>query len=121
MRHSRAEVFLIAFAYNPIIFLLDTNTSFPFPFPLCPRSILFICGGAFIGLDKMIQDRSSQASLGFTNAVRSRDPSLAEHALKKVDHADVVRYGLIPEFAGNCTRGRERDGFGMGSLTYTVD
>jgi ATP-dependent Clp protease ATP-binding subunit ClpX len=64
-------------------------------------NILFICGGAFAGLDKIIRDRSEKSGIGFSAEVRSKD---VEHrvgeALRKVEPEDLVKYGLIPEFVG---------------------
>ena len=64
-------------------------------------NILFICGGAFAGLDKIIRDRSEKSGIGFSAEVRSKD---VEHrvgeALRNVEPEDLVKYGLIPEFVG---------------------
>tara|TARA_B100000676_G_scaffold136338_1_gene135206 strand:- start:235 stop:1509 length:1275 start_codon:yes stop_codon:yes gene_type:complete len=64
-------------------------------------NILFICGGAFSGLDKVITDRSSQSGIGFGAEVNSEStkPNLGE-TLRTVEPEDLVRYGLIPEFVG---------------------
>ena len=64
-------------------------------------NILFICGGAFSGLDKVITDRSSQSGIGFGAEVNSAvtKPNLGE-TLRSVEPEDLVRYGLIPEFVG---------------------
>jgi len=64
-------------------------------------SILFICGGAFSGLEKIIQDRSEKSSIGFAAQVRSKDDSknLGE-IFKQIEPDDLVKYGLIPEFVG---------------------
>ena len=64
-------------------------------------SILFICGGAFSGLDQVIRDRSEKSSIGFSASVKSKDTkkSIGE-ALAKVEPEDLVKYGLIPEFIG---------------------
>ncbi|MBS01275.1 MAG: ATP-dependent Clp protease ATP-binding subunit ClpX [Gammaproteobacteria bacterium] len=64
-------------------------------------NILFICGGAFSGLDKVITDRSSQSGIGFGAEVNteSTKPNLGE-TLRTVEPEDLVRYGLIPEFVG---------------------
>jgi ATP-dependent Clp protease ATP-binding subunit ClpX len=64
-------------------------------------NILFICGGAFAGLDKVIQDRSDKGGIGFSAEVKSKDNSknLGE-VLKDLEPEDLVRYGLIPEFVG---------------------
>lgn len=72
-------------------------------------NILFICGGAFIGLDRQVSERLSGASIGFGNPVRARKPAASaagritdasSAALKSVEQADLVAYGLIPEFIG---------------------
>ena len=64
-------------------------------------NILFICGGAFAGLDKVIQDRSEKSSIGFSATVKSKEAekSVGE-TLQDVETEDLVRYGLIPEFVG---------------------
>ena len=64
-------------------------------------NILFICGGAFAGLDKVILDRSAQSGIGFGATVvsESSKKNLGE-TLKTVEPEDLVRYGLIPEFVG---------------------
>ncbi|WP_370299929.1 ATP-dependent protease ATP-binding subunit ClpX [Abyssibacter sp.] len=63
--------------------------------------ILFVCGGAFAGLDKVIRDRSEKSGIGFGADVKSRDDNrdLGE-VLANVEPEDLVRYGLIPEFVG---------------------
>ena len=63
--------------------------------------MLFICGGAFAGLDKVIRDRSEKTSIGFAAKVVSQteDKSTSE-ILKSVETEDLVKYGLIPEFVG---------------------
>ncbi|HEY5777051.1 MAG TPA: ATP-dependent Clp protease ATP-binding subunit ClpX [Xanthomonadales bacterium] len=63
--------------------------------------ILFICGGAFSGLEKVIQSRSSASGIGFAAEVRSpRDEKNIGKLLKDVEPEDLVKYGLIPEFVG---------------------
>ena len=63
--------------------------------------ILFIVGGAFAGLDKVIQDRSQKGGIGFSAEVKSRDErkSVGE-TLQEVEPEDLIKYGLIPEFVG---------------------
>ncbi len=64
-------------------------------------NILFICGGAFSGLDKIILNRSSRSGIGFVADVKSKDN--ADHLgelLKEVEPEDLIKYGLIPEFVG---------------------
>jgi ATP-dependent Clp protease ATP-binding subunit ClpX len=64
-------------------------------------NILFICGGAFSGLEKIILNRSRKSGIGFVADVRSAD--LHEHVnelLSDVEPEDLIKYGLIPEFVG---------------------
>ncbi|WP_075185173.1 ATP-dependent Clp protease ATP-binding subunit ClpX [Teredinibacter haidensis] len=64
-------------------------------------NILFICGGAFAGLDKVIRDRSEKGGIGFSAEVKSKDASKnVGETLKDLEPEDLVRYGLIPEFVG---------------------
>ena len=64
-------------------------------------NILFICGGAFAGLDKIIRDRSDKRGIGFTAEVRSsEDEQSVGTTLQGVEPEDLVKYGLIPEFVG---------------------
>jgi len=64
-------------------------------------NILFVCGGAFAGLDRIIRDRSDKSGIGFTAEVRNKnvDDRVGE-TLKEVEPEDLVKYGLIPEFVG---------------------
>lgn len=65
------------------------------------RNILFICGGAFSGLDQIIRDRSEKSGIGFSAKVHSKTDSLfIAELLTKLEPEDLVRYGLIPEFIG---------------------
>ncbi|MBN8431915.1 ATP-dependent Clp protease ATP-binding subunit ClpX [Microbulbifer salipaludis] len=64
-------------------------------------NILFICGGAFAGLDKVIRDRSEKGGIGFSAEVKSKDgASNFGEVLLDLEPEDLVRYGLIPEFVG---------------------
>jgi ATP-dependent Clp protease ATP-binding subunit ClpX len=64
-------------------------------------NILFICGGAFAGLDKIILNRSSKAGIGFTAEVKRQEDELSiGELLTDVEPEDLIRYGLIPEFVG---------------------
>ena len=64
-------------------------------------NILFICGGAFAGLDKIIRDRSDKSGIGFSAEVRSaEDDQNVGKTLQSVEPEDLVKYGLIPEFVG---------------------
>ena len=63
--------------------------------------ILFICGGAFAGLEKIVQNRSAQAGIGFSATVKSKnDGKQTNELLKNVEPDDLIRFGLIPEFVG---------------------
>ena len=64
-------------------------------------NILFIVGGAFAGLDKVIRDRTEKGGIGFSADVRSKDEELnVGKVLNDIEAEDLVRYGLIPEFVG---------------------
>ena len=64
-------------------------------------NILFICGGAFAGLDKVILDRSDKSSIGFSATVNvDSEKADASEVLKKLEAEDLIHYGLIPEFVG---------------------
>jgi ATP-dependent Clp protease ATP-binding subunit ClpX len=68
-------------------------------FPVDTTNILFICGGAFVGLEKVIERRLRNKSLGFHAEVKSGSQRQAE-ALANVQPEDLIRFGLIPEFVG---------------------
>ncbi|MGA1513867.1 MAG: ATP-dependent Clp protease ATP-binding subunit ClpX, partial [Methylophilaceae bacterium] len=64
-------------------------------------NILFICGGAFDGLEKVIQRRLESNSIGFGASVASKNDSKSSYQLlKKTESEDLVKFGLIPEFIG---------------------
>jgi ATP-dependent Clp protease ATP-binding subunit ClpX len=64
-------------------------------------NILFICGGAFAGLDKVIRDRSEKGGIGFSAEVKTKDETRnVGEVLRDLEPEDLVRYGLIPEFVG---------------------
>jgi ATP-dependent Clp protease ATP-binding subunit ClpX len=63
-------------------------------------NILFVCGGAFAGLDKIIGDRGQGAGIGFGADVRSPDDRTTGDILREVEPEDLLRFGLIPEFVG---------------------
>ena len=63
--------------------------------------ILFVCGGAFAGLDKVILNRSEKGGIGFGADVKSKDKKdLFGEVISKVEPEDLIKYGLIPEFVG---------------------
>ena len=64
------------------------------------KNILFICGGAFDGLEKMISNRVSASVMGFGADVKSSDDKESSKMLKLVTQQDLVKYGIIPELIG---------------------
>jgi ATP-dependent Clp protease ATP-binding subunit ClpX len=63
-------------------------------------NILFICGGAFDGIDKIIQQRIGQKSMGFDAEIRGKKDKPIGEILKHILPVDLLKYGLIPEFVG---------------------
>ena len=64
-------------------------------------NILFICGGAFAGLDKIIRERSEKGGIGFSAEVKSKDDKKnMSELIRTVEPEDLIKYGLIPEFVG---------------------
>ena len=63
-------------------------------------NILFICGGAFAGLDKIISARGEKTSIGFGATVRAQDERRVGEILRELEPEDMVKFGLIPEFIG---------------------
>src|SRR5512136_177443 len=69
-------------------------------FQIDTTNILFICGGAFVGLEKIIERRTGRKAMGFkadVKPIRSRDIGAT---LEKIEPGDLIKYGLIPEFVG---------------------
>lgn len=65
------------------------------------RNVLFICGGAFSGLEKVIQERSEKSGIGFGADIKSKtEQDSMSLFLKNLEPEDLVKYGLIPEFVG---------------------
>jgi ATP-dependent Clp protease ATP-binding subunit ClpX len=62
--------------------------------------ILFICGGAFIGLDKIIQKRIGQKVMGFASPTLEVEETARKEAIRHVEPADLLSFGMIPEFIG---------------------
>ena len=64
-------------------------------------NILFICGGAFSGLDKVIRDRSDKSGIGFSAQLKNKKDNIElEKVFDSLESEDLVKYGLIPEFVG---------------------
>jgi ATP-dependent Clp protease ATP-binding subunit ClpX len=65
------------------------------------RNILFICGGAFAGLEKVIRDRSEKSGIGFSAEIHGKeDAKTMGDLLREVEPSDLIKYGLIPELIG---------------------
>ncbi|MEC8020735.1 MAG: ATP-dependent Clp protease ATP-binding subunit ClpX [Pseudomonadota bacterium] len=65
------------------------------------KNILFICGGAFAGLDKVIQERSDKSGIGFNAVVKGESEAKSiGQLLSQIEPEDLIKYGLIPEFVG---------------------
>jgi ATP-dependent Clp protease ATP-binding subunit ClpX len=69
-------------------------------FQIDTTNILFICGGAFVGLDKVIERRVGKKTLGFKADVKSVQKREVGATLEQVEPEDLIKYGLIPEFVG---------------------
>ena len=64
-------------------------------------NILFICGGAFSGMEKLVRDRTERTGIGFSAQVRSKeDRKNNDELLRKIEPEDLIKFGLIPEFVG---------------------
>jgi ATP-dependent Clp protease ATP-binding subunit ClpX len=63
-------------------------------------NILFICGGAFDGLEKVIQNRSAKSGIGFSATVQSKDERKVSEVFREVEPEDIIKFGLIPELVG---------------------
>lgn len=63
-------------------------------------NILFICGGAFVGLDKIIETRKNDTSLGFNAHIKEEEENKKTNLAKEIQPNDLIKFGLIPEFIG---------------------
>ena len=87
---SEVEVPVGANSKNAMVPLVTVNT----------RNILFICGGAFAGLENIIGARIGKKNLGFGADIKTKEEAKADTIFKKVLPEDLMKFGLIPEFAG---------------------
>ena len=69
-------------------------------YQLDTTNILFICGGAFVGLEKIIEKRVGKKSIGFTATQETNDAANRSNLLELVQPEDLMKFGLIPEFVG---------------------
>src|SRR5213079_2228030 len=63
-------------------------------------NILFICGGAFAGLEKVIEQRTEASGIGFSARVRSKAERSLTDMFREVEPEDLIKFGLIPELVG---------------------
>ena len=63
-------------------------------------NILFICGGAFDGLEKVIRNRTEKIGIGFGAEIKSREGKNVSESFRQVEPEDLIKFGLIPEFVG---------------------
>ncbi len=63
-------------------------------------NILFICGGAFVGIDKIIESRVSQSSIGFGANLKEKNTKNSTELMKNLEIEDLTKFGMIPEFIG---------------------
>ena len=88
--------------------------------PIDTTNILFICGGAFDGLEKIIESRLNQKSIGFNSILaKTSDKALGE-LLKEVAPQDFIKYGLIPEFIGRVPVSVSLEGLDVNSLIRII-
>ncbi len=64
------------------------------------KNILFICGGAFVGLNKIIEKRQNKNTLGFSAEDKGEEDKKLSQVIKEIQPQDLIKYGLIPEFVG---------------------
>jgi ATP-dependent Clp protease ATP-binding subunit ClpX len=68
--------------------------------PVDTTNILFICGGAFVGLDHIVEQRIGRKTMGFKGEVRARKDKKLSEVLGQVQPTDLIKFGMIPEFVG---------------------
>ncbi|MBO7386497.1 MAG: ATP-dependent Clp protease ATP-binding subunit ClpX [Lachnospiraceae bacterium] len=79
-------------------------------------NILFICGGAFDGLEKIVEERLDKRAIGFDSEVKSKNVREISELLKEVTPQDLVKFGLIPEFIGRVPINVSLDGLDKDAL-----
>ena len=68
--------------------------------PMDTTNMMFLCGGAFVGLEGIIEQRIGKKSMGFKAEVKTRAQKNVQEVLEQVQPGDLIKYGLIPEFVG---------------------
>lgn len=83
------------------VYIKDPSAKKPEPMPVDTTNILFIFSGAFVGMDKVIQERSiGERSIGFGAKVSAPVSKEKSYGLSDINERDLIQYGLIPEFVG---------------------
>ncbi|MCR5356290.1 MAG: ATP-dependent Clp protease ATP-binding subunit ClpX [Lachnospiraceae bacterium] len=83
-------------------------------------NILFICGGAFEGLDKIVERRLDKTSIGFGAEIKNRKEADVNELLRQVQPEDLVKYGIIPEFVGRVPIGVSLEGLDEDALVKVL-
>lgn len=83
-------------------------------------NILFICGGAFEGLDKIVENRLDKKSIGFNAEIKARNEQDINELLRQVQPEDLVKYGIIPEFVGRVPIGVSLQGLDEDALVKVL-
>ncbi|MCR5002222.1 MAG: ATP-dependent Clp protease ATP-binding subunit ClpX [Lachnospiraceae bacterium] len=83
-------------------------------------NILFICGGAFEGLDKIVENRLDKKSIGFGAEIKLKNETDINELLKQVQPEDLVKYGIIPEFVGRVPIGVSLQGLDEDALVRVL-
>ena len=88
--------------------------------PINTTNILFICGGAFDGLEKIIEARLNQKSIGFNSILAKNSDQALGELLKEVAPQDFIKYGLIPEFVGRVPVSVSLEGLDVDALVRII-
>ncbi len=83
-------------------------------------NILFICGGAFEGLDKIVETRLDKKSIGFGAEIKQKNETDVNELLRQVQPEDLVKYGIIPEFVGRVPIGVSLQGLDEDALVRVL-
>ena len=83
-------------------------------------NILFICGGAFEGLDKIVETRLDKKSIGFGAEIKNKNEQDVNELLRQVQPEDLVKYGMIPEFVGRVPIGVSLQGLDEDALVKVL-
>ena len=83
-------------------------------------NILFICGGAFEGLDKIVENRLDKKSIGFGAEIKNKNETDINELLRQVQPEDLVKYGIIPEFVGRVPIGVSLQGLDEDALVRVL-